>query len=143
MLTHGRAISDGSSSCGRYLSRSGALHDHLMFIGRLRSLATWVTRGASWCVRSPSCGRQRIARSTAIVRITITSISIRQRRPIVEELHDRGPIEPRSRPDRAAIGGLTWGKRCQSIRRRSTDGQDHDRGPIAARSWPDRGRNDG
>ena len=136
MLTRGRAIFDGSSSCGRYLSRSGALHDHLMFIGRLRSFAIWATRGASWCVRSPSCRRQRIAQSTAIVRITITWISIRRRRPIVEELHDRGLIEPRSRRDRAAIGGLAWGNRCQSIRRRSTDGQDHDRGPIVTRSWP-------
>ena len=64
-------------------------------------------------------------------------------RPIVEELHDRGPIEPRSRRDRTAIGGLTWSNRCQPIRGRSTDGQDHDRGPIAARSWPDRGQIDG
>ena len=131
------------SSDGCDFSRSGALHDHLMFIRRLRSFAIWATRGASWCVRSPSCGRQRIARSTAIVRITITWISIWRRRPIVEELHDRGPIEPRSRRDRAAIGRLTWGNRCQSIKRRSTDGQDHDRGPIAVQSWPDRGRNDG
>ena len=138
MLTRGRAISDGSSSYDKHLSRSGALHDHLIFIGRLRSFAIWATRGAFWCVRSPSCGRQRIARSTAIVRITIAWISIRRRRQIVEELHDRGPIEPRSRRDRAAIGGLTWGNRRQSIGWRPTDGKDHDRGPIVARSWRDR-----
>ena len=132
ILTRGRAISDGSSSYGRHLSRSGALHDHLIFIGRLRSFAILATRGAFWCVRSPSCRRQRIARSTAIVRITTAWISIQRRRQIVEELNDRGPIEPRSQRDRAAIGGLTWGNRCQSIRRRSTDGQDHDRGPIVA-----------
>ena len=52
--------------------------------------------------------------------------------------NDRGRTL-RSRSDRTAIGRLTWGNRCQSIRGRSTEGQDHDRGPIAARSWPDRG----
>ena len=60
-------------------------------------------------------------------------ISIRRRRQIVEELHDRGPIEPLSRRDRAAIGEFTWWNHRQSIGRRSTNGQDHDRGPIVAK----------
>ena len=140
---HHRRFIGFKSSDGCNFSQSRALCDHRGFIRRLQSFAIWAMRGASWCVRSPSCRRQRIARSTTIVRITITWISIRRRRTIVEERHDRGPIEPRSRRDRAAIGRLTWGNRFQSIRRRSTDGQDHDRDLIAARSWPDRGRNDG
>ena len=55
-------------------------------------------------------------------------------RSFVEELHDRGLIEPRSRRDRAAIGEFTWWNRCQSSGRRSTNDQDHDRGAIVARS---------
>ena len=59
-------------------------------------------------------------------------------RSFVEELHDRGPIEPRSRRDRAATGEFTWWNRHQSSGR-STNDQDHDRGPIVTRSWPNRG----
>ena len=55
-------------------------------------------------------------------------------RSFVEELHDRGTIEPRSRRDQAAIGEFTWWNRCQSSGRRSTNDQDHDRGPIVAQS---------
>ena len=51
----------------------------------------------------------------------------------MEELHDRGSIEPRSRRDRAAIGELQRQNRLQ------TRDQDDDCGPIAARSWPYRG----
>ena len=57
----------------------------------------------------------------------------------MEELHDRGPIEPRSRRDRAAIGLLSASPYFQAIGERSTAYQDFDRGPIVARSWPDRG----
>ena len=57
----------------------------------------------------------------------------------MEELHDRGSIEPRSRRDQATIGEFAWWNRHQSSRHRSTNDQDHDRGPIAARSLPDRG----
>ena len=57
----------------------------------------------------------------------------------MEELHDRGAIEPRSRRNRAAIEEFTWWNRRQSSGRRSTNDQDHDRGPIAARSWHDHG----
>ena len=56
----------------------------------------------------------------------------------MEELHDRGPIEPRSRRDRAAIGEFTWWRAGQSNGRRSTNNQDHDHGPIVAQSRPDR-----
>ena len=62
-------------------------------------------------------------------------IFIGRRRSIVEELHDRGPIEPRSRRDRAAIGEFKEGNRLQAIGERSTAYQDFDRGPIVARSW--------
>ena len=62
----------------------------------------------------------------------------RHRRP-AEELHDRGPIEPRSRRDRAVIVAPSAWNRFHSIRRRATRDQDHDHGPIAARLWPDRG----
>ena len=101
--TRGRARKHGSSSDGRNLSRLGALRDHPIFIGRPRSFAILATRGAFWCVWSPSRGRQRIARTTGIVRITIAWISIGWRGKLAEELHDRGPIKPRSRRDRAAI----------------------------------------
>ena len=60
-------------------------------------------------------------------------------RSFVEELHDHGPIEPRSWCDRAAIGEFTWWNRRQSRGRRSTNDQDHDRGPIVVRLWRDRG----
>ena len=56
----------------------------------------------------------------------------------MEELHDRGSIEPRSRHDRAAIGELQWRNRLQTIGSRSMSDQDDDCGPIAGRSWPDR-----
>ena len=45
----------------------------------------------------------------------------------MEELHDCGSIEPRSRRDRAAIGEHTWWNRR------------HSSGAIVARSRPDRG----
>ena len=65
----------------------------------------------------------------------------------MEELHDRGSIEPRSRFDRAAIAArssrdreIQWRNRLQTIGRRPTSDQDDDRGPIAARLWPDRAK---
>ena len=70
---------------------------------------------------------------------TVPVIRIGRQRSVVEELHDRGPIEPRSRRDRAAIGEFKGGNRLQAIGERSTTYQDFDRGPIVARSWPDRG----
>ena len=57
----------------------------------------------------------------------------------VEELHDRGPIEPRSRRDRAAIVAPSAWNSFHSIGGHAKRDQDHDHGPIAARSWPDRG----
>ena len=57
----------------------------------------------------------------------------------MEELHDRGPIEPRSRRDRATIVAPSAWNHFHSIGRRATRDQDHDHGPIAARSWPDHG----
>ena len=66
-------------------------------------------------------------------------IFIGRLRSFLEELHDRGPIELRSRRNRAMIGEFAWWNRRQSSRHRSTNDQDHDRGPIVARSWPDRG----
>ena len=57
----------------------------------------------------------------------------------MEELHDRGPIEPRSRRDRAAIVAPSVWNHFHSIGRRAMLDQDHNHGPIAARSWPDRG----
>ena len=68
-----------------------------------------------------------------------TAISVRRRRRLMEELHDRGPIEPRSWRDRAAIVN-------PSAQNRSGDSpiwSDGDRcrikTTIDARSWPDRG----
>ena len=65
--------------------------------------------------------------------------SIGRSRRFVKELHDRCPIEPRSRPDRAAIVKLSLWNRLHEIRRRPTKIQDHDRRTIMARSWRDRG----
>ena len=74
-------------------------------------------------------------------------ISIRRQRIVVEEPHDRDPIEPQSSRDRGAIE-----PRSHSFRRgivpQDQTGADrapgsrstHDRGPIAARSWCDRGQ---
>ena len=59
-------------------------------------------------------------------------IRIGRQRSVVEELHDRGPIEPRSRRDRAAIGEL---KGCKSPPR---DRRTIDDLP-GLRSRPDRG----
>ena len=66
-------------------------------------------------------------------------ISIERRRKLMEELHDRGAIEPRSRCDRAAIV-------APSTRNRSDDSPTWSDGvwlmtriTIDARSWPDRG----
>ena len=56
----------------------------------------------------------------------------------MEELHDRGSIEPRSRRDQAAIGELQRRSRLQTIGPRPTSDQDDDCGPITVRSWPDR-----
>ena len=66
---------------------------------------------------------------------------------VVEEPHDRGPIEPRSRRYQAAITQLLSRNRSHMIRRWPTELQDHDqhtivarsrrdRGPIVVRSWP-------
>ena len=66
---------------------------------------------------------------------TVPVIRIGRQRSVVEELHDRGPIEPRSRRDRAAIGEFKGCNRLQAIGERSTTYQDFDRGPIVARSW--------
>ena len=47
-------------------------------------------------------------------RVDRNLIFIGRFRSFVEELHDRSPIEPRSRRDRAAIGEFTWWNRRQS-----------------------------
>ena len=62
-------------------------------------------------------------------------LNIGRCRQVVEELHDRGPIEPRSRRDRTAISHLSLQNHFNRIRRRPTEIQDH----FDARSWPDCG----
>ena len=90
------------------------------------------THKAFWCVRFPSRGRQRIVRTTMIVRITIAWISIGQPRRFVEERRDRGLIEPRSRRDRASFV-------VESPPRSSYGDRWSINTTIDARSWPDRG----
>ena len=71
------------------------------------------------------------------------AISIGRLGRLLEEIHDRGAIEPRSQCDRAAIVAPSSRNQrhdhqtmfIRELRSRST----HDRGLIAARSWPDRG----
>ena len=79
--------------------------------------------------------RGLIARS----RSSIYLRSIGRCRRIVEEPHDRGAIEPRSRCDRAAILQLSSRIHSNQIRRQPTEIEDHDRRSIVAQSWPDRG----
>ena len=124
MLTRGRAISYGSSSYSRHLSRLRALPDHPIFIGRLRSFAILATRGAFWCPISIT--RMAVNHADHGDRADHNRLDLN---PAAQT--DRGRT-PRSRSDRAAIEELTWWNRRQSIGRRSTEGQDHDRGPIVA-----------
>ena len=101
------------------------------------------TRGAFRCVRFPSRGRQQIMWTTMIVQITIAGISIGRPKCFVEEHREHGPIQQRSRRDRAAIAhyspwNLLHNHRMtvvEALVPRSTP----DRGPIVARSWPDHG----
>ena len=73
----------------------------------------------------------------------LTLILIRRLGRLVEEINDRGAIEPRSRWDRAAIVAPSARNHIHDhqttfigeSRLRST----HDRGPIVARLWHDRG----
>ena len=85
------------------------------------------TRGAFRCVWFPSRGRQRIVWTTMIVRI-----SIERPRLFVEELHDRGAIEPRSRIIRRGITStiIVW---------QLLEHQYHDWRAIVARPRRDRG----
>ena len=62
----------------------------------------------------------------------LTGSAIGWPRRVVEELHDRGLIKPRSLITRHGITST-------SIGRRSLEHQYHDRRPIVARSWRDRG----
>ena len=61
----------------------------------------------------------------------------------MEEVHDRGTIEPRLRCDRAAIVTPSWQNHLHDLQKAFNGGSrsrsTHDRGSIAARSWPDRG----
>ena len=67
-------------------------------------------------------------------------ILIRRRRRCVEEHHDRGPIEPRSRRDRAAIvipGGRNHLPELWKVALEASDrGSTHDRGPITVDRGP-------
>ena len=64
-----------------------------------------------------------------------TAISIRRRRRLVEEHHDRGPIEPRSRRDRAAIVNPSAWNQFRDPQTTSKVDRDHDQTTITARSW--------
>ena len=79
--------------------------------------------------------RSLIGRSRSSIYLSF----IGRRRRIMEELRDRGAIEPRSRRDRAAIMELLARNHSHRIREWPIKLQDHDRGPIVARSWCDRG----
>ena len=61
----------------------------------------------------------------------------------VEEVHNRGAIERRSRCDRAVIMTPSWQNHLHDLQKAFNGGlrsrSTHDRGPIASRSWPDRG----
>ena len=61
----------------------------------------------------------------------------------MEEVHDRGTIEPRSQCDRAAILTPSLRNHLHNLKKAFIGGSrsrsTHDRGPIAVRSWPDRG----
>ena len=100
--------------------------------------------GRRWCSetmvtshRTADAPRNHGLRDRAIVTIHLTWSSIQRRRKFVEELHDRGPIKPRSRHDRAAIVEISSWNRFHGIRRRPTEIQDHDRSTIVARSQRD------
>ena len=89
--------------------------------------------------RSPFDGHGE-ARSAPIRQDTWRrQIPIQLRRRLVEEHHDRSPIEPRSWHNRAAIVDPSAWNRFHDPRTTSKVDHDHDRGPIAERSWLDRG----
>ena len=54
----------------------------------------------------------------------------------MEEHHDRGPIEPQSRCDRAAIGAPAARNPLHDHRSTIPTHLEHDRRPIVRRSWP-------
>ena len=58
------------------------------------------------------------------------AISIGRSERFAEELHDRGPIEPQSRRDRAAIVDIASRNHLHDHRTDPVEDQDHDRGPI-------------
>ena len=61
-------------------------------------------------------------------------------RCLVEELHDRSPIEPRSRRDRAAIVERSMRNQLHDRQTGCREDLQRDRRPIDARSGHDRGR---
>ena len=101
-----------------------------------RMNVTWIHRSLDLHL-TPVLHRDRglIGRSRSSIYVR----SIGRCRRIVEEPHDRSPIEPRSWRDRAAIMELLSRNHSHRIRRRPTKLQDHDRLTIVARSWPDCG----
>ena len=107
-------------------------------------------RGRLGIARSSSDGRDRSWSWRRMWSYQDHKISIEQRRKLVEELHDRGAIEPRSRCNRAAIvAPLAWNRSDDSptwsdgerlMTRITIDVRSWpDRGTIVARSWRDRG----
>ena len=77
----------------------------------------------------------RRLRWRAIVTIHLTWKSIPRQRKIVEELHDRGLIEPHSQRDRAAIEEISSRNHHGIVAIRSNDDRRRPRTTIDARSW--------
>ena len=87
--------------------------------------------------------RRERSRSFAIRSIAWTRrecpISIGRCRQVVEELHDRGPIEPRSSRDLISFVAESLQPDQTTADRDPRPRLTPDRGLIVARSWPDRG----
>ena len=131
----------------------------------IRSMVYLVTRGRCWSVGSssnglhcdrdhhrdlpPSDGGRSSQSGSTWSRDRdhpLTCSAIGRRRGLVEELHDRGPIEPRSRRAQAVIVEISSWNRFHGIGRRPIEIWDHDqrtivvwlrrdRGLIVVRSW--------
>ena len=108
----------------------------------VRSSSRWTAAGGLTS-RSRFDGHGEVRFSFSLRRSLEHRIPIRRRRRFVEEHHDRGPIEPRSRRDWAAIVDPSAWNLFHDHRSAVLENLEHDRCPIMVdrgqsrrRSWP-------
>ena len=91
-------------------------------------------------IRRLTCGQVELSGASDFHQIVISIGRLGKR---VEEVHDRGAIEPRLRCNRAAIVTPSLRNHLHDLQKAINGGlrsrSTIDRGPIASPSWPDRG----